>query len=148
MAAILQRLITSCADNQLHLSHGAQPKPLPPHQENQKPSQFTAGDSILLSTSGDTLLWDNRRTPFLISTFLGEDKFICVRCFEIIDEYSAYACTRSGVFFLEQVITTSLNPAPKYHSTREAQNPFNLHTPVLNFSSILFSFNNIRQYSL
>ena len=31
--------------------------------------------------------------PFLISTFLGEDKFICVRCFE------AAACTRSGVFF-------------------------------------------------
>ena len=99
MAAILQRLITSCADNQLHLSHGAQPKPLPPHQENQKPSQFTAGDSILLSTSGDTLLWDNRRIPFLISTFLGEDKFICVRCFEIIGEYSADACTRLGVFF-------------------------------------------------
>ena len=29
-----------------------------------------------------------------ISAFLGEDKFICVRCFEIIGEYSAAACTR------------------------------------------------------
>ena len=42
---------------------------------------------------------------FLISAFLGEDKFICVLCFEMIDEYSAAACTRSGAF-LEQVITT------------------------------------------
>ena len=32
--------------------------------------------------------------------------FICVRCFELIGEYSAAACTRSGAF-LEQVITTS-----------------------------------------
>ena len=45
--------------------------------------------------------------PFLISTFLGEDKFICVRCFEIIGEYSAAACTHSGAF-LEQVITTNV----------------------------------------
>ena len=37
-----------------------------------------------------------------------EDKFICVRCFGIIGEYSAAACTRSGAF-LEQVITTSTN---------------------------------------
>ena len=44
--------------------------------------------------------------PFLISAFLGEDKFICVRCFEKIGEYSAAACTRWGAF-LEQVITTS-----------------------------------------
>ena len=44
--------------------------------------------------------------PFLISTFLGEDKFICVRYFEIFGEYSAAACTRSGAF-LEQVITTT-----------------------------------------
>ena len=35
-----------------------------------------------------------------------EDKFICVRCFEIIGEYSAAICTRSGAF-LEQVITTT-----------------------------------------
>ena len=46
--------------------------------------------------------------PFLISALLGEDKFICVRCFEIIGEYSAAACTRSKDF-LEQVITTSDN---------------------------------------
>ena len=32
--------------------------------------------------------------------------FIWVRCFEIIAEYSAAACTRSGASF-EQVITTS-----------------------------------------
>ena len=32
--------------------------------------------------------------------------FICVRCFELIGEYSAAACTRSGVF-LEQVVTTT-----------------------------------------
>ena len=44
--------------------------------------------------------------PFLNSGFLGEDKFICVRCFEIIGEYSAAICTRSGAF-LEQVITTT-----------------------------------------
>ena len=43
---------------------------------------------------------------FLISAFWGEDKFICVRWFEIIGEYSAAACTRSGTF-LEQVITTT-----------------------------------------
>ena len=49
--------------------------------------------------------------PFLISAFLGEDKFICVRCFEIIGEYSAAACTRSGAF-LEQVITTRKYPVP------------------------------------
>ena len=41
-----------------------------------------------------------------ISDFLGEEKFICVRCFEIIDDYSSAACTRSAAFF-EQVITTS-----------------------------------------
>ena len=44
--------------------------------------------------------------PHLIYAFLGEDKFICVLCFEIIGEYSAAACTRSGTF-LEQVITTT-----------------------------------------
>ena len=38
---------------------------------------------------------------FLISAFLGEDKFICVRCFEIIGEYSAAACTRSGAFLIQ-----------------------------------------------
>ena len=43
---------------------------------------------------------------FLISAFLGEDKFICVRWFEIIGEYSAAVCTRSGAF-LEQVIATN-----------------------------------------
>ena len=42
----------------------------------------------------------------MISAFLGEDKCICVRCFEIIGEYSTAACTRSGDF-LEQVITTT-----------------------------------------
>ena len=47
--------------------------------------------------------------PFLISAFLGEDKFICVRSFEIIGEYSTAACTRSGAF-LEQIITTSKYP--------------------------------------
>ena len=45
--------------------------------------------------------------PFLIPAFLGEDKCICVRCFEIIGEYSAAACTHSGAF-LEQVITTNV----------------------------------------
>ena len=45
--------------------------------------------------------------PFLNSGFLGGDKFICVRCFEIIGEYSAAACTHSGAF-LEQVITTNV----------------------------------------
>ena len=38
----------------------------------------------------------------MISAFLGEDKFICVRCFEIIGEYSAAACTHLyslGSFF-------------------------------------------------
>ena len=50
--------------------------------------------------------------PFLISAFLEEDKFICVRSFEIIGEYSTAACTRSGAF-LEQVITTS-----KYRKAR------------------------------
>ena len=44
--------------------------------------------------------------PHLIYAFLGEDKFICVLCFEIIGEYSAAACTRSRTF-LEQVITTT-----------------------------------------
>ena len=44
--------------------------------------------------------------PFLIPAFLGEDKCICVRCFEIIGEYSTAACTRLGDF-LEQVITTT-----------------------------------------
>ena len=43
---------------------------------------------------------------FLNSDFLGEDKLICVRCFEIIGEYFAAARTRSGAF-LEQIITTS-----------------------------------------
>ena len=43
--------------------------------------------------------------PFMISAFLGEDKFTYVRCFEIIGEYSAAACTRSGVF-LQQIMTT------------------------------------------
>ena len=46
--------------------------------------------------------------PFLISALLGEDKFVCGQCFEIIGEYSAAACTHSGDF-LEQVITTSIN---------------------------------------
>ena len=44
---------------------------------------------------------------YLFIHFLGEDKFICVRCFEIIGEYSAAACTHSGAF-LEQVITTNV----------------------------------------
>ena len=37
---------------------------------------------------------------------MGEEKFICVRYFEIIGEYTAAACARSGAF-LEQVITTN-----------------------------------------
>ena len=52
--------------------------------------------------------WQHERVstfyPFLISAFLGEDKFICVRCFEMIGEYSG---TRSGAF-LEQVITNTV----------------------------------------
>ena len=44
--------------------------------------------------------------PVLISAFLGEDKLICVQCFEILCEYSTAASTRSGAF-LEQVITTT-----------------------------------------
>ena len=49
--------------------------------------------------------------------------FICVRCFEIIGEYSAAACTRSGAF-LEQVITTSASAAdhsPENNSTVSVQ---------------------------
>ena len=47
--------------------------------------------------------------PFMISAFLGKDKYVCVRCFEIIGEYSAAARTRSGAF-LETVLTTNLHP--------------------------------------
>ena len=48
--------------------------------------------------------------PVLISAFLGEDKLICVQCFEILCEYSTAACTRSRDF-LEQaeVITTNVD---------------------------------------
>ena len=60
--------------------------------------------------------------PFLISAFLGEDKFICVRCFEKISEYSAAACTRSGDF-LEQVITTSTSPTPHQRYKRGQRSP-------------------------
>ena len=74
--------------------------------------------------------------PFRISALLGENKFVCGRCFEIIGKYSAAACTRPGAF-LEQVISTSGHRAQKL--------PNQIYTGVLQqhrrlFSATIFDF--------
>ena len=70
---------------------------------------------------------------------MGEDKFICVRCFEIIGEYSAAACTRSGDFLEQVIITISLTLLKYLELLLELCNAFFLWNVFGHFFVFLFT---------